>query len=173
MLDARLARFLLLCLAFAAMPLGGAAAMSMKECSVKYKAAQAAGEVLGWKDFRKANCGAAPPADGADGADGDAATTETVAGDAESGNSGSAGASVPALEHKAADLSFPTAIAGKFAGEKPSQGRMHTCLEEYHALKKADRLGGTRWIEKGGGYYKLCNARLKDKQKADAAPDAG
>ncbi len=38
---------------------------------------------------------------------------------------------------------------------------MHTCLEQYHANKQAGTLGDIRWIEKGGGYYKLCNARLK------------
>src|SRR3954452_22654545 len=39
-------------------------ALTMKECSAKYKAAQTAG-TLGaqkWKDFRKAECGAATPA---------------------------------------------------------------------------------------------------------------
>lgn len=59
------------------------------------------------------------------------------------------------------EMSFPSAITAKFAGEKPAKARMHTCLEQYHANKAANTLGGTRWIEKGGGYYKQCNDRLK------------
>src|SRR5258708_16700811 len=35
-----------------------ASALSMKECSEKYKAAQAAGNKLKWNDFRKAECAA-------------------------------------------------------------------------------------------------------------------
>ncbi|ENT79120.1 hypothetical protein H721_00651 [Brucella ovis IntaBari-2006-46-332] len=38
---------------------------------------------------------------------------------------------------------------------------MHTCLDQYHALKDANALGGLKWVQKGGGYYSLCNARLK------------
>ena len=38
---------------------GGAQALTMKECSAKYKAAEAAGTLKGqkWNDFRKAECG--------------------------------------------------------------------------------------------------------------------
>ncbi|MBZ9659093.1 hypothetical protein LB523_08550 [Mesorhizobium sp. ESP-6-4] len=32
---------------------------------------------------------------------------------------------------------------------------MKECSETYRALN------GLRWIQKGGGYYSLCNARLK------------
>src|ERR1700730_319670 len=50
-----------------------ASALTMKECSEKYKAAKAAGNTAKWNDFRKAECGsdtsatpaaapAAPPA---------------------------------------------------------------------------------------------------------------
>jgi hypothetical protein len=38
---------------------------------------------------------------------------------------------------------------------------MHTCLDQYYANKDADALGGLKWIQKGGGFYSLCNARLK------------
>ena len=38
---------------------------------------------------------------------------------------------------------------------------MHTCLDQYYANKDSDALGGLRWIQKGGGYYSLCNAKLK------------
>jgi hypothetical protein len=44
------------------MLVGPATALSMKECSVKYKAAQDAGEAedLSWSEFRKAQCANAP-----------------------------------------------------------------------------------------------------------------
>ena len=38
---------------------------------------------------------------------------------------------------------------------------MHTCLEQYYANKDANALGGLKWIQKGGGFYSLCNAKLK------------
>ena len=43
----------------------------------------------------------------------------------------------------------------------PGKGRMHTCLELYYANKDANTLGGLKWIQKGGGFYSLCNAKLK------------
>ena len=50
-------------LLFAALTIVGAppsAALTMKECSAKYRAAQAGGALGGmtWQDFRKTNCGA-------------------------------------------------------------------------------------------------------------------
>ena len=38
---------------------------------------------------------------------------------------------------------------------------MHTCLQQYYANKENNALGGLKWIQKGGGYYSLCNSRLK------------
>lgn len=38
---------------------------------------------------------------------------------------------------------------------------MHTCLDQYYVLKDANALGGLKWIQKGGGFYSLCNAKLK------------
>src|SRR6476659_2303160 len=42
-----------------AAPISGAHALTMKECSAKYKAAQDSGALKGmkWNDFRKAECG--------------------------------------------------------------------------------------------------------------------
>ena len=56
---------------------------------------------------------------------------------------------------------FPTAVDSKFAGERPGLARMHTCLEQYRINRKNNALGGLTWMRKGGGYYSLCNARLK------------
>jgi hypothetical protein len=56
---------------------------------------------------------------------------------------------------------FPTAIDAKFSGEKPSLGRLHTCAAQYKIDKANKALGGLHWIQNGGGYYSICNARLK------------
>lgn len=136
-----------------------AQALSMKECSVKFKAAQDAGEAegLSWSEFRKAQC--AGPVD-----------SPTAEDSAKAAQSAKKQAKAGEDKPKTADAvpksisgktTFPASIATKFAGEKPAKARMHTCLEQYHANKGKGTLGGMRWIEKGGGYYKLCNARLK------------
>ncbi len=130
-----------------------ASAITMKECSVKYKAAQSAGEAEGvsWSEFRKAQCLKSSNEDAA-------ATTDK--------NSKRVAEEKPAKAEKKAEavsgeINFPATISAKFASEKPAKARMHTCLEQYRANKAANTLGGTSWIEKGGGYYKQCNDRLK------------
>ena len=123
----------------------GAAGLTMKQCSAKYQAAKDAGQANGikWQDFRKAECGP--------GADSVALSTD--------------GAKEPPAPTKAAPkgVKFPTSVSPKFASETPGKARMRTCLEQYHALKDANALGGLKWIQKGGGYYSLCNAQLKGK----------
>ncbi|MBA8821184.1 antifreeze protein [Ochrobactrum sp. P6BS-III] len=117
--------------------------LTMKQCSTKYQAAKDAGTDNGvkWNDFRKAECGA--------GADPVALSTD--------------GNSEPAAPTAAAPkgMKFPTAVSAKYSSESAGKARMHTCLEQYHALKDANALGGLKWVQKGGGYYSLCNARLK------------
>ena len=137
--------------------IASANALSMKECSVKYKAAQSTGEAEGvsWSEFRKAQC--TTPAEAAvnDGpAEAKTKTTE------DKPKQMAKNAEVVARS-PSGKTTFPSSIAEKFAAEKPAKARMHTCLEQYHVNKKGGTLGGTRWIEKGGGYYKLCNAKLK------------
>lgn len=113
-----------------------AAALSRKECSAKYQAAKSAGTLHGqsYKTFRAAECGSA-------------AVTPAAAPAATSAAAGSA--------------VFPSAIAPKYSKETPGKARMHTCLDQYKANKAGNANGGLKWIQKGGGYYKLCNARLK------------
>jgi hypothetical protein len=110
-----------------------AAALTMKECSAKYRAAQAGGTTggLSWQAFRNANC--------------------------------SASGYLPAgaVAQSKGGASFPTAIAPKYASESPGKARMHTCLDQYKANKPNNGNGGLRWIAKGGGYYSECNERLK------------
>jgi hypothetical protein len=121
------------------------AALSLKQCSAKYRAAQQAGTLGGmkWADFRKAQCGpgAAPPA-----AAGGAAPAPTAAAPAPGGGGAAA---------------FPSAIDPKYSKESAGRARMHTCLDQYNANKASNGNGGLAWIKKGGGYYSECNRRLK------------
>jgi hypothetical protein len=136
--------------AFAAMP---AQALSMSECSAKYKEAKAAGTLNGqkWSDFRKAECGAnaaaapaaapaAPPVAEAK----PARAPKPMAAPAEVGNA-----------------VFPSAVSPKYAQESAGKARMHTCVDQYRANKASNENGGLKWIQKGGGYYSECNKRLK------------
>ena len=127
---------------------GPAQALTVQECSAKYKAAQTANSLNGmkWNDFRKAQCGrdaTAAPA---------GAVTEAAA-----------TAAKPAAETPASagNAVFPTAVAPKYAAESAGKARMHTCRDQYHANKAGDGNGGLNWIAKGGGYYSECNKRLK------------
>jgi hypothetical protein len=56
---------------------------------------------------------------------------------------------------------FPKAINPKYANETPAKQRSKTCLDQYNANKTSNGNGGLKWIEKGGGYYSQCSARLK------------
>ncbi|MGL4397113.1 MAG: hypothetical protein ACRCS9_11285 [Hyphomicrobium sp.] len=115
-------------------------AVSLKECSVKYKAAKADGSLgtTTWSEFRKAKC-------------------------ADGGPSAPASAAAVAPQPKiiAGPAAFPKSIATKYASEKPAKARLHTCLDQYKANKVANANGGMKWIEKGGGYYSACVKKLK------------
>jgi hypothetical protein len=123
---------------------GTASALTMKECSAKYKIAQKDGSIkdMKWNDFRKAQCGAdataEPEVSAATDEEPEKATTTAPKG-----------------------VKFPTAISSKYSAEKPGKARMHTCVDSYHANKDANTLNGLKWIQKGGGFYSLCNAKLK------------
>jgi hypothetical protein len=123
-------------------------ALTMAECSAKYKDAKANNTLNGmkWNDFRKAQCGsdAAAPA---------AATA-------------SAPAAAPAPKPAPAPVAtgnavFPSAVDAKYSKESAGKARMATCLDQYHANKANNGNGGLKWIQKGGGYYSECNKRLK------------
>ena len=114
-------------------------ALTMAECSAKYKAAKDANTLNGmkWNDFRKANCGAEASA-------------------------APAAAPAPAPARAAAgNAVFPTAVSQKYSKESAGKARMHTCLDQYDANKANNGNGGLKWIQKGGGYYSECNKRLK------------
>jgi hypothetical protein len=122
-----------------------AQAVTMQECSAKYKAAKDGG-TLGdkkWNDFRKAECGASPTA-------------------AKTGGDAAAKAAAPAAAP--ADVGnavFPTAVSPKYASQTAGKSRMHTCVDQYNANKANNANGGMKWIQKGGGYYSECTKRLK------------
>jgi hypothetical protein len=60
-----------------------------------------------------------------------------------------------------AGLSLPTAVSPKYATETAGKARFHTCVDAYHDAKAKNALAGVKWIQKGGGYYSLCNSKLK------------
>ena len=132
---------------FSALCLGSSAhALTMKECSTKYQDAKAKGTLNGmkWNDFRAKNCGAAAEE-----------TDDTSVSEAVSEEPAAPTADAPK------GVKFPSAIAAKYKSESAGKGRMHTCVDAYHANKDANTLNGLKWIQKGGGYYSLCNAALK------------
>ena len=129
-------------------------ALSMPECSAKYKAAKDAGSLNGmkWNDFRKAQCGAeatAAPAPAPAAAQPPPTTTAKPA---------PAPAPAPVATGNAV---FPSAVSSKYSSMSAGKARMETCLDQYRANKTNNTNGGLKWIEKGGGYYSECNKRLK------------
>ncbi|MBN9218929.1 MAG: hypothetical protein J0I79_13325 [Mesorhizobium sp.] len=128
-----------------------ASALTMKECGETYRAAKEGGTLNGmdWAAFRKEKCAAS--------------ATESV-------SAGTVKTALPPKKETStavaptvapAGVTFPTTLAAEFQTEKPAKARMKTCLQGYHGNKEAGTLNGLRWIQKGGGYYSLCNARLK------------
>jgi hypothetical protein len=115
------------------------AALTMKECSAAYKAAQSSGTLgMTWQQFRKAKCGP--------GATPGAAPAPGLA----PGGS----AYIPGAV-------FPPAVAPKYRDETPGKARMRTCLDQYRLNKASNANGGLKWVERGGGYYSECNKRLR------------
>jgi hypothetical protein len=139
-----------------------AQALTMQECSAKYKEAKDAKTLNGqkWNDFRKAECGAdATPAMAP-------MTMPAPAAEAKE-TTKQAKETAPAAPPMAAPVEtgnavFPSAVDPKFASEKPHMQRMHTCSAQWQENKTAHTTGGMKWNQKGGGgYYSECNKRLK------------
>jgi hypothetical protein len=136
----------------AAIACGGtppAQALTMKECSAKYQAAQQAGTLNGmkWNDFRKAECGSTTPQAAAPAATPAAGTPSHP--------------TAAPTQMPAGNAVFPTAVSPKYSKESAGKARMHTCLDQYHANKSNNGNATLKWIQKGGGYYSECNKRLK------------
>lgn len=108
-----------------------AQALTMKECSAKYKEAKAAGTLNGmkWNDFRKSQCGAEATAAPA------AATT-------------------PAAETKPAATEAKPASGGRQA----MYARERACGKEWKADKAAGKIpAGMKWPQ----YWHECDQRKK------------
>jgi hypothetical protein len=143
-----------------------AQALTMQECSAKYKAAKDGGTLNGqkWNDFRKAECGADATATPAAAPAAPAAPAEPKAAEAKPKKevakeaAPAAPAPAPAATGNAV---FPSALDPKYAKESAGKARMHTCVDQYNTNKTSNGNGGLKWIEKGGGYYSECNKRLK------------
>lgn len=132
-------------------------ALTMKECSAKYQDAKKANTLKGqkWNDFRKAQCG-----------DDDAAESDAAAAVQEAPAAPAATSATPGVKPAAAPAPtkaavFPKAVAQKYSDESPGKARLKTCADQYNANKTANANGTLKWIEKGGGYWSQCNAKLK------------
>ncbi|MGO4735932.1 hypothetical protein AB4099_05275 [Bosea sp. 2KB_26] len=139
-----------------------AQALTMKECSTKYNAAKT-GNTLGgqsWNDFRKSQCSdAATPA---------AATPAAAPAAAQPKPQMAAPAAAPAQAKPHAAMPaamgnavFPAKIDPKYASETAGKQRFKTCNDQYNINKANGGNGDLKWIQKGGGYYSQCNAKLK------------
>ena len=120
------------------------AALTAKECSAKYKAAKTAGTLKGetWNEFRIKECA------------GTESTTESKPAQKPS--------STPSANTAATSGAvFPKSVDAKYAKKSPGAARFYTCLDQYRENKKKNGNGGLRWIQKGRGYYSLCNKALK------------
>ena len=151
-------RYVALCtgalLAAIALQSTSASALTMAECSAKYKDAKAANSLNGmkWNDFRKAQCGsdAAAPAP----------TQASAPAPAPAPAPKPAAAPAPAPTFTG-NAMFPNAVDSKYSKDSAGKARMETCLDQYKANKANNGNGGLKWIQKGGGYYSQCNAKLK------------
>jgi hypothetical protein len=124
---------------------------SMKACGEKWQAAKAANATNGatWSKFL-VECRAA----------GTAATATTTAAAAKPA-SDKPPVEKTATATKAGTPVFPAAVSAKFAELGAGRARQKTCSEQYQANKANGGNGGLRWLEKGGGYWSLCNKKLK------------
>src|SRR5262245_57191162 len=98
-------------------------ALTMQECSAKYKAAQAAGTLRGqsWVAFRKAECGV----------------------DASPAAAPATPAATPApARPTAGGVTYPSAVSTRYSNESAGKARMHTCLDQYNANKANNANGG-------------------------------
>jgi hypothetical protein len=140
-------------------------ALSMQECSAKYRAAQTAKTLNGmtWKEFRKAECGAgaaaAPSSTSTNTADTAAAPATAPTPNTKPSKTTRIFNTAPTADQT--DAVFPNTVSPKYAGQSAGRARMHTCLDQYEANKAGNMNGGLKWIQKGGGYYSMCNKRLK------------
>ena len=156
-----------------------AQALTMQECSVKYQDAKKANKLKGqkWNDFRKAECGdddasdndasslvkedPAPPRPAAAAAKAAPAAAQKAGVPAAATTAAAPAAAAVAAPKPTGRMVYPRSVDAKFANETAGKARLHTCAQQYNANKAGNANGGLRWIEAGGGYWSMCNKRLK------------
>ncbi|ACI50391.1 conserved hypothetical protein [Gluconacetobacter diazotrophicus PA1 5] len=130
-------------------------------CYKKFNAERKAGTIKGqtYKEFKATQCATPDAASATPTATAPATTPATTAPAAPA----SAPATAPATPAPAAagNAVLPSAVSPKYSSESAGKARMHTCLDQYNANKTTNGNGGLKWIQKGGGYYSVCNAHLK------------
>lgn len=155
-------------------------AMTAKECHAAFKTAKQNGTLNGqsYKAFKAASCGdtakaAAPaaatsttPATAAPAAAAPTtAPTTTAPASAAPADSSPAGTKAPiapkASTASSGNVVFPTAISPEFSKLSAGRARQKTCVAQYNANKANGGNGSLKWIQRGGGYWSQCNARLK------------
>lgn len=158
------------------------AVSAAQACYKKFNAERKAGTIKGqtYKDFKATQCAAPGAAQGTAAAPATtmpaanmpaapspaAQAAPTAPGAASPPPTAPAAAPMPA---KSAPVTaavpgnavLPNAVSPKYTSESPGKARMHTCLDQYNANKATNGNGGLKWIQKGGGYYSVCNAHLK------------
>ena len=147
MMTRHIAVYAVALLGVVAMQSTSAHALSMSECSAKYKAAKAAGTLNGmkWNDFRRAQCG-----------------SEATAAPATAAAPAPAPSPPPRLSPgTVGNAVFPRAVDPRYSDRSAGKARMETCLDQYRANKANNANGGLKWIQRGGGYYSECVKRLK------------
>ncbi|MFT8718238.1 hypothetical protein [Acetobacter sp.] len=140
------------------------AAVTAKECHAQFKAAKEGG-TLGtqtYKEFKAAQC-AGSEAEADDKADTpaktDAAATPAAAEEKTAATKASEKkSSAPAYTGNAV---FPSKVSSKYSSLSAGKARMKTCVDQYNANKATGANAGLKWIQKGGGYYSVCNKHLK------------
>lgn len=128
-------------------------ALTMKECSAKYRSAKAEGTLKGqsWSAFRRAECGP------------EASATPSGTKEAPRGTTGRGEPSSSPSTRASGSAVFPSSVSAKYSGLSAGKARMQTCLDQYRANKASNGNGGLRWIQKGGGYYSECNKQLSQR----------
>jgi hypothetical protein len=134
----------------AAAPVDAVGHLTVKECSALYQTAKAANTLNGmkWNDFRSTKCTTDTQAE-PDVAD--------VAADAPDPVEPAVVANVSVPK----GIKMPKVVNAQYADQSAGKARMHTCVDAYHVNKDAGTLNGLRWIQKGGGFYSICNSKLK------------
>lgn len=150
---------------------GAARENVMKACGDKWRAVREAETAKGvtWPQFLSgcrasaAGGSSAPPA--ASAATSQQATSQQAtsqqAGVRPSTEPAVAAAPGPAVTPGLKGPVFPDVVSPRHSSERPALARQRTCADQFKANKAAAANGGLRWIERGGGYWSQCNARLK------------